>query len=344
MSRKIKKGDKGFSTHDVEIKSIDTEKKTLEAIFSTQGVDRHGDTVMQDGWDLKNFKKNPVILNSHNYGDAADVIGKASNVRVENKKLIGTIKFAVDQNPKAKVIFELFAGGFLKAFSVGFMIKKFKENKDGTTDWYTIEESELLEVSAVSVPANAQALAKSKGIDIDILNLKDNENIKKEVDEIPQDNKVPEADEEITPENGNGSESEPNKENGEGGDDDGDQDDTDDDGEDEKEIEKGFVDLNCSICKKLCGKIAKGIVIGESKCEECSEKEIEPKKTSYNKKVVNAIKRIGNKEKRNLKKAKDIIDSLLVNDHDGAIIEKKVKEQIRKRKVNTAIRALLKSK
>ena len=166
------------------------------------------------------FKKNPVILNSRNYGDAAEVIGKASNVKVEAKKLQGKITFAVNENPKAKVIFDLYAGGFLNAFSVGFIPTKFKQNKDGSTDWYTIEEAELLEVSAVSVPANARALAKAKGIDIDMLKSNDDEHEPTNDDEggaekpegdadpLPKYGEVPPADGEPSAKDGDDSESE----------------------------------------------------------------------------------------------------------------------------------------
>lgn len=192
MELKIKKGIKSYASLPVEVKGIDKENYKLEAIFSTQDVDRHGDTVMQDGWDIGPFTKNPVILNSHNYGDAAEVIGRADNVRVENKKLQGTITFAVNENPKAKVIFDLYAGGFLKAFSVGFIVRKFKENKDGSWDWSNIEEAELLEVSAVSVPANARALAKAKGIDTDVLEEESEEKEEENDVEDPKEEEKPE--------------------------------------------------------------------------------------------------------------------------------------------------------
>lgn len=195
MELKLKKGIKSYASLPVEIKGINKENYTLDAIFSTQDVDRHGDTVMQDGWDLKHFKKNPVILNSHNYGDAAEVIGRADNVRIEKKKLEGVITFAVNENPKAKVIFDLYAGGFLSAFSVGFIPKKFKENKDGTVDWWNIEEAELLEVSAVSVPANARALAKAKGIDTDALDEPDTPE-----ETTPEETNIEPETEEIEPE------------------------------------------------------------------------------------------------------------------------------------------------
>jgi len=160
---------KKYEIFGVEIKTVNEEKGTLEAVFSTQNEDRHGDVVMQDGWDLKNFKKNPVILNSHNYGDATEVIGKAINPKVVDGKLEGKIEFAVNQSEKAKTIFNLYAGGFLKAFSVGFIPLEFDEK-----DYSKITKAELLEVSAVSVPANAMALAKAKGIDVSVLE-KENE-------------------------------------------------------------------------------------------------------------------------------------------------------------------------
>lgn len=145
--------------------SVDIENATIDAIFSSSKEDRHGDVVEQE-FDVRAFNKNPVILNSHNYNDAVEVIGKASDVKIENGKLQGKIKFAVAENPKAKVIFDLYAGGFLNAFSIGFIPTEFAED-----DFSKILKSELLEVSAVSVPANPEALAKikSKGIDLEIL-------------------------------------------------------------------------------------------------------------------------------------------------------------------------------
>jgi hypothetical protein len=150
--------EKLYKILDVKVKSVNEDNATLEAIFSTEDEDRHGDIVRQN-WDLKSFKKNPVILNSHNYWSATDVIGKAEKIGIKNGKLEGKIKFAVEENPIAKIIFDLYKGGFLSAFSVGFIPKEFSDKGE-------IIKSELLEVSAVSVPANAYALAKSAGIDI----------------------------------------------------------------------------------------------------------------------------------------------------------------------------------
>jgi len=147
-------------------KTIDKEF-AIEGIFSTSNTDRHGDVVLQN-WDLKNFLANPVILNSHNYDDVAEIVGKMTDLGLNtNSQLEGKIKFAVNENPKAKIIYELYKNGFASAFSVGFIPKDFGSNGEITL-------SELLEVSVVSVPANAMALAKQKGIDVDLLEGEEN--------------------------------------------------------------------------------------------------------------------------------------------------------------------------
>lgn len=331
MRINLKQGEKAYMNLNIEVKSIDKEEFTLDAIFSTKDVDRHGDVVIQDGWDLANFKRNPVILNSHNYGDATEVIGRAFDVRVENGKLQGKIKFAVAENPKAKIIFDLYANKFLSAFSVGFIPTKFKTNKDGSTDWSVIEEAELLEVSAVSVPANARALAKEKGIDIDSLNTKqnDDQNIKEDgttdgegADTEPnkiQENSGDEANHgEPTPGDNNGGESEPNGKDGAGDGDIG------NDGGD--------------------GKIpgADSVKVDENIVENIVENVDNSK--NYKAKVANAIKKMNDENHEYLKKVATIINSLLENDVDSVRLEEKVKSQIKQRKVHQAIRTLLKIK
>lgn len=168
MKLKKPKAEKKIIQMNISIKKIDMENFIINGIFSTEDEDRHGEIVYQN-WDLKNFKKNPVILNSHNYGDITEILGKATEItsNKDTKKLEGAIQFAVSQNPKAKIAFDLYAGGFASAFSVGFMPKEFNDKGD-------ILKAELLEISLVSVPANAMALAKAKGIDVEQLYGKSN--------------------------------------------------------------------------------------------------------------------------------------------------------------------------
>lgn len=136
----------------ITTESINDDKKTIEFTMSTDDIDREGESVRQD-WDLEAFKKNPVMLNAHQVGDATEAIGKVVEIEQNEHSLEGKVQFAVEQNEKAETIYELYKGGFLNAVSVGF-----RELESGV--------NELLELSSVTVPANAMATAKSKGLDL----------------------------------------------------------------------------------------------------------------------------------------------------------------------------------
>lgn len=120
----------------------------FHVVMSTAVEDRHGEIVFQN-WDLDNFKKNPVFLDSHNYSSIEHILGKIHNTTAQTA-LEGDIEFALE-NPKGMLAFKLAVGDFLSATSVGFIPKAFDD--DGN-----IIQAELLELSAVSVPANPQAL------------------------------------------------------------------------------------------------------------------------------------------------------------------------------------------
>lgn len=150
---KVKGDHKGFSLCvDTEFKQLDEENK-FNITMSTANEDRHGDIVEQE-WDLKSFKKNPVFLDSHNYDSIEHIIGKVKKIAVKDNKLVGQVEFMLD-NPKGLLAYKMAKGGFLNASSVGFIPKEFDDKG-------VILKSELLEDSAVSVPANAEALFEKK--------------------------------------------------------------------------------------------------------------------------------------------------------------------------------------
>lgn len=172
LIRKLDTGEevKGFEL-DTEIKlEFDFEGKALkddeiEMIGSTGSVDRDGEVIAPYGWDLKSFKKNPVILASHNY--SKPVIGKATKIRLSDGKLIFKIQFTNEgDNPEADIYRKLYKSGFMSASSIGFIPKEWEDGDGKKTPWRTYTKTELLELSLVSVPANSEALvvARSKGI------------------------------------------------------------------------------------------------------------------------------------------------------------------------------------
>ncbi|MFB0965059.1 MAG: HK97 family phage prohead protease [Patescibacteria group bacterium] len=131
---------------------------TFEVIASTEDVDRHGEIIRQNGWQLERYLKNPVVLVDHCY-EVDCIAGKATDVRIEDGKLIVRGVFAPNEaGQEAQLLYE---AGFLKTVSVGFIPLSWDQtNRD------VITGAELLELSFVPVPANPEALdnLKKRGI------------------------------------------------------------------------------------------------------------------------------------------------------------------------------------
>lgn len=151
------------------IKSIDVDKRQIEFIISTAAVDRYGDIVEVKGWDLKAYKANPVVLFGHN--SSIPPIGKAIKTWRDGDALRSIAEFMPqDISAFAHSIFRMYQEKFLRAVSVGFKPLKYERLKDeeGNETWaYRFLKQELLEFSAVPIPANPEALvaAREKGID-----------------------------------------------------------------------------------------------------------------------------------------------------------------------------------
>jgi uncharacterized protein len=283
-------GQKIIRSMPTKVKAVDKENYTLTMVCSTQETDRMGDIIIQSGWDLEKFKKNPVILNSHRQNDATEVIAKAVAIRIIGKGKKSRMEqdwvFAVNENPKAKIIFDLYAGGFLHASSVGFIINEFGKKENGESDYNILKSNELLEVSAVSVPANAQALAKKKGIDVDLLDeeleeLEDEDEDEYMVEDEDEDDDYEELEDAVINDLMN------------------DEDEDDDVIEDEKEVE----DVE-------------------------PEPEPEPKKT-YRPNYGKAIKTVNERERETLQRAKSVIDRLLSEKEHESNRKRKINSAIR---------------
>lgn len=136
---------------DANVEKASSKDADFMAIASTPTEDRHGEIVSVDGWDLKAFKKNPVLLWAHDHTQPA--VGHATRVWVEGKgkraKLMieGVINDATELSRAMK---QLVKDGVIKTMSVGFRALEMEGNE--------FTQQELLEVSFVNVPANSQAM------------------------------------------------------------------------------------------------------------------------------------------------------------------------------------------
>lgn len=142
--------------YEAVIKSIDDAAKTIRFRVSDDSVDRYGEKVEQV-WNLKNFNKNPVFLWNHKSGydlEPEDVLGTWSDFTTEADGSYATAHFD-EGNENAMFVFGQYVRGVLKAVSVGFIPHTINWEEDTPV----LTDNELLEISAVAIPANANAVA-----------------------------------------------------------------------------------------------------------------------------------------------------------------------------------------
>jgi uncharacterized protein len=162
-----------------ELRAIDEAKRTIEFVASTERVDRYKDVLRVSGWDTKAYEKNPVFLWAHKSSDIPP-IGRTISLKRETTPapaLVATVEFT-DQ-PFAKQIYDLYKGKFLNSVSVGFRPTVPPEpimNDAGEfSGGYEFKGMELLELSAVNVPANVDCVARA--IDTGVITAADAERI-----------------------------------------------------------------------------------------------------------------------------------------------------------------------
>ena len=162
---KIEKGQ--MNKKDVSIITEDLGDRSVQFTISKEVVDRDGDILRASGVDFTNYMKNPVFLSFHNSREFP--LGKVTKFWVEGNAVKAIVYFPTIEelssdpalaSEKAKLVdftYHCYKTGMLNAVSVGFIPIEWKETKDG----WDIMKWELLEFSAVAVPANQDAIAEA---------------------------------------------------------------------------------------------------------------------------------------------------------------------------------------
>jgi len=158
------------------VKAISDEDREVLHLISTKARDRMGDIVDSKGANIKNFKRNPVVLANHHYS-IESILGRSVFIDATDEGLWTRTKFR--ETPLADTAFQL-TKERLGGWSIGFSPTKrhsIKQGKDlecptctelweqladgkEAGDW--VEGSfgahftawELLEYSSVAIPAN----------------------------------------------------------------------------------------------------------------------------------------------------------------------------------------------
>jgi phage head maturation protease len=131
-------------------------------VASDESVDRYGDIIRANGWQLDAYRKNNVLLFAHQSRNLP--VGTVEQIGIEGTRLIAHAEFApegMDSTGFADTVWRFVEAGILKAVSVGFMPLAnpnpiFDANQMLTGFEYVAQE--LLELSVVPVPANPNAL------------------------------------------------------------------------------------------------------------------------------------------------------------------------------------------
>ena len=141
-----------------------------EFVMSDGTIDRMGDVIEPDGWQLDRLKSDPVALFNH---DRHTIIGKWTDIAVRKGRLIGRLVW--DESGKSPIVEHLRAlvkQGILRTVSVGFRPLEKEKLGDKADDYFgpfRFTKSELLECSLVSVPANPNALAIARDLPRDLV-------------------------------------------------------------------------------------------------------------------------------------------------------------------------------
>lgn len=162
---KLEKGQ--TSKKDISVSTEDIGERSVLFTISKEVVDRDGDILRASGVDFSNYMKNPVFLSFHNSREFP--LGKVTKFWVEGNSVKAIVYFPpieeLSTNPeqaseKAKLVdftYHCYKTGMLNAVSVGFIPLEWVETENG----FDIQKWELLEFSAVAVPANQDAIAEA---------------------------------------------------------------------------------------------------------------------------------------------------------------------------------------
>lgn len=157
-------------------KGIDIDKRQISGMCSTESIDRYEEIIEASAFTpwLAGFMGNPQFLAGHKMVgfDSAEPtnIGQWIDLQVERGiGLRGTAQFLEAGDALADRYWTRYQQRAMRAFSVGVIVhewamREFELQNGVTKRIRVLTNCELLEISAVSVPANRQALVRAAGL------------------------------------------------------------------------------------------------------------------------------------------------------------------------------------
>ena len=146
-----------------EVKAVDTEERTYEALLSTWDLDLGGDVVHRGAFKrtLNHWRSSGRVmplLDSHNSDTVRSAVGKLLDAK-ETKDGLWT-KWEVIDGPDGDEILRRLKGGYVDGMSIGYRPVKIEEPTEAEERsgiWRHLKEVELREGSLVVFPMNPGA-------------------------------------------------------------------------------------------------------------------------------------------------------------------------------------------
>lgn len=148
---------------ELDINKAGLQEGQVEVIVSTPSLDRQGQSIRQEGIDLSKMATNGPVMWSHDYEQAP--IGKIAKLWKSGGALKARVEFALGLNPMADMVYRMVKDGFIKAVSIGGIVKEFGKNLDGTTNYDLVSKMEMIELSFCAIGANPDALVTLKSLE-----------------------------------------------------------------------------------------------------------------------------------------------------------------------------------
>ena len=145
--------------------------RILKYVTTNESTDRYGDIVRVAGADLTNYKKNPVVMFSHQHDNFP--VGAAIDINIDtiSKNIPALALFLddrVDTTGRSDLVFKFAKSKFLPACSIGFLPSEGGTNRPTTKEermkiglgehGVEYKKWEYLEFSPCGIPANPEAL------------------------------------------------------------------------------------------------------------------------------------------------------------------------------------------
>jgi hypothetical protein len=152
---------------------VNDEQRSLLAWASTRALDRHRDIIEPRSFEehLPHYRQNPIVLAAHTHAgfDAAEptVIGKSLKEEIFPRKGLLFEPQFTDATELGEKYWRLYRDKVMQAWSVGIIPHEWERGKSTSDDEgpppfrYRFTKVELIEISAVAVPANREALSKA---------------------------------------------------------------------------------------------------------------------------------------------------------------------------------------